>query len=126
MTKTNWKNKLKTVLGKDEFSEVSTNSALTKADETRLGCFSGAALISAFVSLSVNWSKKAESFFFGFACVIVFIFLQTDYFFAVTFVTSVTCICLQQLQWLQVAFCFCNFCNLAGKVTKVTNCFRLL
>ena len=36
MTKTNWKNKLKTVLGKDEFSEVSTNSALTKADKTRM------------------------------------------------------------------------------------------
>ncbi len=36
MTKTNWKNKLKTVLGKDEFSEVSTNSALTKADKTRI------------------------------------------------------------------------------------------
>ncbi len=36
MTKTNWKNKLKTVLGKDEFLEVSTNSALPKADKTRI------------------------------------------------------------------------------------------
>jgi len=36
MTKTNWKNKLKKVLGKDEFSEVSTNSQLTKADKTQI------------------------------------------------------------------------------------------
>ncbi len=47
MTKTNWKNKLKTVLGKDEFLEVSTNSALTKADKTRIKLVSS-------VNVSVN------------------------------------------------------------------------
>ena len=47
MTKTNWKNKLKTVLGKDEFLEVSTNSALAKADKTRIKLVSS-------VNVSVN------------------------------------------------------------------------
>jgi hypothetical protein len=36
MTKTNWKNKLKTVLEKEEFLGLPTNSPLTKADKTRI------------------------------------------------------------------------------------------
>lgn len=33
--KTNWKNKLKKVLGKDEISEVSAKTQLTKTDKTK-------------------------------------------------------------------------------------------
>ena len=43
--KTNWKTKLKTVLEKDEFSEVSLKKALTKADKTK-----SEVVLSAFVS----------------------------------------------------------------------------
>jgi len=53
MTKTNWKTKLKTVLGKDEFSEVSTNSALPKADKRHLSLVS-----SAFGSSNLAYSSK--------------------------------------------------------------------
>ena len=35
MIKTDWKNKLKAVLEKDKFSEVSTKTQLTKTDETQ-------------------------------------------------------------------------------------------
>lgn len=43
--KTNWKNKLKEVLKKDEFSEMSAKTALTKTDKTKLNVVS-----SVFVS----------------------------------------------------------------------------
>lgn len=55
--KTNWKTKLKTVLEKDEFSEVSLKKELTKADKTQLNL-----VLSAFVSdnLVDTSQKKCE------------------------------------------------------------------
>jgi hypothetical protein len=53
--KINWKNKLKAVLEKNAFSEVSTNSPLTKADKSPLNL-----VLSAFVS--VNLADTSENF----------------------------------------------------------------
>jgi hypothetical protein len=58
--KTNWKNKLKTVLGKAEFSEVSTNSALTKTDKSHLSLVSSAFVSGKLVDTSEKLTDSPE------------------------------------------------------------------
>ena len=62
--KTNWKNKLKAVLGKDDFSEVSTKTQLTKTDKTK-----SVVVSSAFVSGQLrDTSEKIENIKFSPIC----------------------------------------------------------
>jgi Na+-transporting NADH:ubiquinone oxidoreductase subunit NqrC len=60
MKKTNWKNKLRTVLGKSEFSEVSTNSQLTKADKSHLSLVSSVIVSGNPVDTSENFTNSPE------------------------------------------------------------------